>query len=580
MALQIFANIDRNTLSSGLVISQTNLSQKQAPQLVAGDKVSIDIFLTSSSGLLDIQAYSVQRLGIGSLNGKPTGGTFNLDFSGTNSDLAFDLSDNDLQSAIQADAGEANSTTEIAPQVFITDFNTTGQKTLPTVDSTSLTPSSTASVQRLVTGTSTVKEKWITRLFSNPIALVDTWTNTTLGGDANKKGIQGSLNLGTQGIFDLLDASTSATSTLELELTDSSGNLQTIFQAPTTIFSQVIGEAILGVIPTPSGIPTEATTFLNSFPNPTISGTLTLGTLSSVETSITNNTADINSANDDIQTGLNSLDSAKANKASPAFTGTASFSNSVSIGDSLEVYDEITTGGKVGVGIGTGVTPTAMLEVGGTIKADDLNIDSKAFYVDGTNSYIQAEKYGEGTFATLTGSENQPKTTPAFGNNGKVVENTYIKTFKIVGSGFVGLGNTPVTIVTKAGVGKYIVPQRMTVYNDYGTRAGEWGNQSGNASIQIGTFQNSANTGNFAPLLVIPQSVAETSGDWLCHRTIRNAEVKQFANRDLCLKSLNNISVEADAPDGIWYVRLEYMIIGESAGFENNVDQTVGTPFA
>ena len=47
----------------------------------------------------------------------------------------------------------------------------------------------------------------------------------------------------------------------------------------------------------------------------------------------------------------------------------------------------------------------------------------KAFYVDETNGYIQAEKYGEGTFSTLTGSENQPKTTPAFGDNGKVVEN-------------------------------------------------------------------------------------------------------------------------------------------------------------
>ena len=255
--------------------------------------------------------------------------------------------------------------------------------------------------------------------------------------------------------------------------------------------------------------------------------------------------------------------------------------------DGASGYSNVLTVGKnnshvelhPSVGIKTNGAPSAALDVNGTIKANDINVNSKAFYVDGTHNYIQAEKYGEGNFATLTGSENQPKTTPAFGNNGKVVENTYIKTFKIVGSGFVGLDNTPVTIVPKEGIGKYIVPQRMTVYNDYGTRSGSWGNNGAVAAMQIGTFQNSNNTGNFAALLTIPQSTANTNGDWLAHKTIRNAEVKQFANRDLCLKSLNNIATEANAPDGAWYVRLEYMIIGESAGFENNVDQTIGTPF-
>ena len=62
MALQIFSNLDRTTLASGLVVSATNLTEKATPQLVAGDKVSIDVFLTSKSGIIDIQAYSVQRL--------------------------------------------------------------------------------------------------------------------------------------------------------------------------------------------------------------------------------------------------------------------------------------------------------------------------------------------------------------------------------------------------------------------------------------------------------------------------------------------------------------------------------------
>ena len=39
MGLQIFGNLDRNTVTSGLVLSATNLNQKAAPNLVAGDIV-------------------------------------------------------------------------------------------------------------------------------------------------------------------------------------------------------------------------------------------------------------------------------------------------------------------------------------------------------------------------------------------------------------------------------------------------------------------------------------------------------------------------------------------------------------
>jgi hypothetical protein len=239
--------------------------------------------------------------------------------------------------------------------------------------------------------------------------------------------------------------------------------------------------------------------------------------------------------------------------------------------------DLVVTSGTSKVGIRK--TPTAALDVDGTIKSTGLNVDTKAFYVDGTDNYIQAEKYGEGTFAAISGSENQPKTTPAFGNNGKVVEKTFIKTIKLQGTGFTGLG-TPVVIVTKEGVGKYIVPLEMTIYNDYGSRGGTWGSGSGaQASIQIGTFSEPDNSGNFAPFLTLPVSTANSTGDWLAHKTFRNIEGKQFGNRDLCLKGLHFPSSEANSPDGVWYIRLEYMIIGESAGFENNVDQTVGTPF-
>lgn len=311
MALQIFANLDRNTLSSGLVVSATNLNQKAAPQLVAGDKISIDVFLTSSSGIQDIQTYSVQRLGIGSINATPTGGTYKIDYGGSsNETLQFNATAQDFADAIETNAPSVPSPatgTEIAPFTYIIDFGSFGTCDLPTIES-SLTPLSTVSVQRLVTGDSSTKEQWLVRIYQNPIALVDTWTNVEPITD--QKAIRGSLNLGTQGIFDLLDGNASAVATIELELTDSSGNLQTIFQAPTTIFSQVIGEAIAGVIPTPAGIPASATTFLNTFPNPTFAGDVTFnGSISGL------NTSDIS--------GLSAALALKANIADPTFTGNA-----------------------------------------------------------------------------------------------------------------------------------------------------------------------------------------------------------------------------------------------------------------
>ena len=226
--------------------------------------------------------------------------------------------------------------------------------------------------------------------------------------------------------------------------------------------------------------------------------------------------------------------------------------------------------------------PSSALDVNGSIKANSINVNSQKFYVDPDDDYIKAGGYGTGDFSALTGSENQPKTTPAFGSGGKVVEKTFIKTIKLQGTGFTGLG-TAVQIVAAPGAGKYNVPLEMTIFHKAGPtqRSGEWGSSGSQASLQIGTFQNSANDGNFAPFLTLPVSTAENTGDWVAHKTFRNIESKQFSNRDICIKALNSNypSSEANAPDGEWYIRVEYMVIGESAGFENNVDQTIGTAF-
>jgi len=238
MGLQIYANIDRTSLQRGLVQSVANLNPRAAASMVAGDQTVVDVFLTGQDGLQNIQDYPTRRLGIGTLNARPTGGTWDL---GAETGLAYNISAAALDTAITAEVA-ACTVTELASFVYKVTFDANGAQSIPTVDATGLTPSSTVNIQRLVDGDGSTKEEWLVRIFQNPIALIDaSWTNIT------GSGIRGALNLGTEGVYDLLGDSTSVTTTIELELTDANGDIQTIFQSPITITGEVIGQGVTGV---------------------------------------------------------------------------------------------------------------------------------------------------------------------------------------------------------------------------------------------------------------------------------------------------------------------------------------------
>jgi hypothetical protein len=239
MGLQLIGNIDRTALNRGLVVSSTTLNPKATPQMVAGDSVTVDVFLTGQNGALNIQEYSLVRLGIGTVNGRPTGGTWNY---GSADNLAYNVDASTLEAAIEVETAPCQ-VTELAPFVFKVLFDGNGEQVISLVDSTNLTPASTVSIRRLVTGDSTTREQWLVRSHTNPIALIDSgWEN--IDGD----GIRGTFNLGTAGIYDLLGASGSGSTSLELEVTSASGNIQTIFTVPLTITGEVIGEGATGEV--------------------------------------------------------------------------------------------------------------------------------------------------------------------------------------------------------------------------------------------------------------------------------------------------------------------------------------------
>jgi len=166
---------------------------------------------------------------------------------------------------IAYDSAAANTTTELSPFTFKTVFSANGAQTIPSIDATGLTPSSSVSITRLVTGDGSTKEQWLTRIFRNPLTLLDTFTNFTKTGVG--EGIFGSISLGTPEIFDQFSSTiTSFTSTMEMEITDTNGNVNTIFQIPVTIGSQVIGSGITVSSLTPSNFvtSTEVNTTIDS----------------------------------------------------------------------------------------------------------------------------------------------------------------------------------------------------------------------------------------------------------------------------------------------------------------------------
>lgn len=241
MGLQIYGNIDAGSLLAGKVEAVDNLSASGIKNLVAGDGLEVELFLTSQSGLVNIQDYSV-RLGIGDINARPTSGTWDL---GSVTGIDYNVNATTLQANITTavSGNPANTTTQLSPFVFKTVFTPNGSQTIPTIDATGLNPSSTVSIVKLVEGDGSTQEQWLTRIFANPLSFQDTWTNFTKSGVG--EGLSGALGLGTTDIYSQFSESvTSFTTTMEMEITDTSGNVTTVFQIPVTIGGETLGAGI------------------------------------------------------------------------------------------------------------------------------------------------------------------------------------------------------------------------------------------------------------------------------------------------------------------------------------------------
>lgn len=254
MGQNLFINFDSETLTNSRCRAADDLRSKKFSPFVAGDSLVFDLFLTGTEGLLNIQDYPVVRMGVGDLNARPESGTYEVGgFS-----LDYNHSAAELEATIESATGNGCTVVELAPFVFKVSFDAVGAQTVPAIDSSDLTPRSTVDRQTLQLGDATTKEIWLWRLYANPVAFTDAFTN--IAGD----GVRGTIPLSTAGIYDLLGDATSVKTFFEIELTDSLGDIITVLQTRIDLTGEVIGEGFAGYIPAPTPLSGDIQAFLAS----------------------------------------------------------------------------------------------------------------------------------------------------------------------------------------------------------------------------------------------------------------------------------------------------------------------------
>ena len=254
MGQNLFINFDSETLTNSRCRAADDLRSKKFSPFVAGDSLVFDLFLTGTEGLLNIQDYPVVRMGVGDLNARPESGTYEVGgFS-----LDYNHSAAELEATIESATGNGCTVVELAPFVFKVSFDAVGAQAIPAIDSSDLTPRSTVDRQTLQLGDATTNEIWLWRLYANPVAFTDAFTN--IAGD----GVRGTIPLSTAGIYDLLGDATSVKTFFEIELTDSLGDIITVLQTRIDLTGEVIGEGFAGYIPAPTPLSGDIQAFLAS----------------------------------------------------------------------------------------------------------------------------------------------------------------------------------------------------------------------------------------------------------------------------------------------------------------------------
>ena len=238
-----------DTTNQRLAVSTTSLTPAPVPEFVCGDTNVFNLYFLEATGnianpfIVVNKSSSSVKLAIGSKMALPTSGTYTLSFSAqTTGAINYSATSGTIQQSLNLlstiiSAGGV-SVSGSAETSFIISFGNIGQRNTIIANVSQMIPSTTAFIEKRITGSVTTKEVQELTFRVNPAVSQNTWANTgtSISGESIKSA---SVILNKNLLNDIMQDSLRSTLDFEIELTDSDV-INTIISCPCIVKKQLI----------------------------------------------------------------------------------------------------------------------------------------------------------------------------------------------------------------------------------------------------------------------------------------------------------------------------------------------------
>ena len=192
MTQSLTANTARSNLSTALVAGLSQpYTPKQFPKLVFGETVDVNLYLVDDSGTYDTRsglAGYTPRVVVTLDDQTPQGGTFTVgDGTDTTTALAWDATETEIETALNllntstGPFGDMVTVEKFDTGAFSVLFDSLGAQNVLIVNTTYISPTSTASILPIVEGGATSREVQIIKLSASPLIFADGGATITSG---------------------------------------------------------------------------------------------------------------------------------------------------------------------------------------------------------------------------------------------------------------------------------------------------------------------------------------------------------------------------------------------------------------
>lgn len=245
--IKLYINTDRGDISRAFVKSTSEpTTNALPPDLVAGNKRNIEVYLIDSAGNYDARSgasnYALS-IGAGPLAGTPSSGTFTLtDGTSTTTAIAFNAGAQAVEDALNAlnsGAGPHSQLVDVTSTYdgnYLVKFRTTGAVANLSGDASELSPASAVVIDEAVAGDGSTKEQQYIRLLRQPAIFQDSFTQIA-------NGWSGELSANNARVLELMAGRDTIAIPLDVELTETGNEPETIARGNMLLSNEVINPA-------------------------------------------------------------------------------------------------------------------------------------------------------------------------------------------------------------------------------------------------------------------------------------------------------------------------------------------------